>query len=73
MVESKCVIGVIIQYWREKLGITQQELADRMDADRQYIWKVENGKINMSLNYLDRIIICLGCTHKDFFSSIEIS
>jgi len=42
-----------------------------MDVDRQYIWKVENGKINMSLNYLDKFIEKLESKHEDFFNETD--
>jgi transcriptional regulator with XRE-family HTH domain len=48
-----------------------KELADRLDLDRQYVWKLENGKINMSPDYLDKIIDKLGCKHEDFFNITE--
>jgi transcriptional regulator with XRE-family HTH domain len=71
MIESKCIIGRIIQCLRKQKGISQKELADRMDVDRQYIWKVENGKINMSLNYLDKFIEKLESKHEDFFNETD--
>lgn len=71
MKKSKNIIGRIIKYRRIKLGLTLQELADRLEVDRQYIWKLENGKINMSLNYLDKIIDKLECNHEDFFKETE--
>ena len=32
-----------------------------LGTDRQYVWNIENGKINLSLDYLDSIIIKLKC------------
>jgi transcriptional regulator with XRE-family HTH domain len=71
MKKSKSIIGRIIKYRRKKLGLTMQELADRLEVDRQYVWKLENGKINMSLNYLDKVIDKLGYKHEDFFNETE--
>ena len=48
-------------------GLTLQELGDKLDVDRQYVWRLENGKINMSPDYLDKIIENLKCKHEDFF------
>ena len=45
---------------------TQSEFALLLDVDRQYVWRLENGKINLTMNYLDKIIICLECNHTDF-------
>ena len=48
--------------------MTLQELADGIDADRQYVWNIENGKVNITLDYLDKIIEKLGCNQDDFFN-----
>ncbi|MEI6022101.1 MAG: helix-turn-helix transcriptional regulator [Bacteroidota bacterium] len=31
-------------------------MADKLGVDRQYIWRIENGKINFTLDYLDKIL-----------------
>ena len=64
---SKKIIGQKIKFFREKNKLTQQELADLIDVDRQYVWKLENGKKNITVDYLDKIIDKLNCTHEDFF------
>lgn len=48
--------------------MTLQELADLLQVDRQYVWKLENGKINMTLDYLDKIIQHLKSSKEDFFN-----
>jgi len=48
--------------------MTLQELADRLGADRQYVWRLENGKINMTLDYLDKVMLHLKCKKEDFFN-----
>jgi transcriptional regulator with XRE-family HTH domain len=68
---SKEIIGKKIKIQRKKKQMTLNELADKLNADRQYVWRLENGKINMSLNYLDKIIEKLGCRHEDFFNETE--
>lgn len=52
---------------RTKKGLTLEELATKLETDRHYIWKLENGKINMSVDYLDKIIFALKCSHEEFF------
>lgn len=32
-----------LQYYREKAGLTQQELADKLDIDRTTLARAENG------------------------------
>ena len=63
---AKAIIGQRIKLFRIKKGLTQQELADLIGADRQYVWRIEAGKISMSLDYLDKIIVALNCKHEDF-------
>ncbi len=63
---SKEIIGLIIEKNRKDKNITQQELADLLQVDRQYVWRLENGKVNLTMNYLDKIIKELNCSHIDF-------
>jgi transcriptional regulator with XRE-family HTH domain len=67
---AKQHIGKLIKQHRIKQKLTQQELAALIGVDRQYIWNLENGKINFSIDYLDNIILQLKCTHKDFFIAL---
>ena len=64
-------IGKLIKQHRLEQKLTQQDLATLIGVDRQYIWNLENGRINFSINYLDDIIIKLKCTREDFFKSIK--
>ncbi len=66
---TKAIIGRKIKFFREKNKLTQQELGDLIGADRQYVWRVETGKISMSLDYLDKIIFALNCKHEDFLNT----
>lgn len=47
---------MLIKHQRIKCNLTQNELATKLKTDRQYISKLENGKINMSLDYLDKVL-----------------
>ncbi|MBP9152714.1 MAG: helix-turn-helix transcriptional regulator [Flavobacteriales bacterium] len=55
-----------IKALRIRKNLTQQELAYRLEVDKQYIWKIENAKINITIDYLDKVIRCLGCTYAEF-------
>ncbi len=66
---AKAIIGQRVKFFRIKNSLTQQELADLIGADRQYVWRIEQGKISMSLDYLDKIILALNCKHEDFLVS----
>ncbi len=66
MYTSKEIIGKMIKTKRQEKAISQQALGDLLYVDRQYIWRLENGKINLTMNYLDEIIGKLNCNHVDF-------
>jgi transcriptional regulator with XRE-family HTH domain len=61
----------MIKRLRIRRGFTQMELAAGLNTDRQYISKIENGKINMSLDYLDKVLKQLGSNPKDFFLQLN--
>ena len=65
---TRLIIGNKIALFRKKNNWTMQYLGDLIGCDKQYVWKMENGKINISFDYLDGVIDKLGCTHVDFFS-----
>ena len=71
MITSKEIIGQIIKKQREQRQMTLQELADQLGVDRQYIWRLENGRVNLTLDYLDRIIQKLKANNEDFFRTIN--
>ena len=66
---AKKIIGRLIKEQRVKQKLTQKELADILNVGRQYVWKIENGRINLTLEYLDKIILKLKCTYNDFFKN----
>ncbi len=49
--------------------MTQQELADLVKADRQYIYKIEAGKKNITLDYLDKIAQALQVSQSEFLNT----
>jgi len=65
---SKKIIGTMIKAIREEKNITQSQLARLLEIDRQYLWRIEKGVINLTMDYLDRIILALNCNHADFFT-----
>ena len=69
---SKEIVGLTIEKNRREKKISQQELADLLEVDRQYIWRLENGKVNLTMNYLDKIIKKLDCLQSDFLVVVHI-
>jgi transcriptional regulator with XRE-family HTH domain len=66
MKSSKEIIGSMIKSRRKERDFTQKQLADLLEVDRQYVWRLENGKVNFTMDYLDKVIYKLNCDQKDF-------
>jgi transcriptional regulator with XRE-family HTH domain len=66
MKSSKVVMGKMIKSQRKQRDFTQKQLADLLKVDRQYVWRLENGKVNFTMDYLDKVIFRLNCEQKDF-------
>lgn len=52
-------LGLKIKQLRNKMGISQEELAFRCDLHRTYISSVELGKRNVSVRNIEKIALAL--------------
>ncbi len=59
--------GRNIKAERARLGLSQEDLAERMSVNFQYISKIECGKQNMSLKKIVELTNYLGADLKDVF------
>lgn len=62
-------VGLRIKELRIDLKLTQEKLAFKSGVDKTYINEVENGKRNISIINLEKIIIALNSSFKDFFTT----
>jgi len=56
------LIGIVsknIRYYRNKLGISQEKLAELSNLHRTYIGSVERGERNLSLKNIEKIASAL--------------
>ena len=61
-----------LKYYRNKLGISQEEFADKAGLHRTYISAVECGKRSISLDNIQKIAEALGIeTYLLFIDKIE--
>ena len=60
-------VGCRIKCLRSQLGLSQEKLALKADLDRTYLAGVESGKRNVTISSLEKIVIALDCSMKDFF------
>lgn len=51
-----------IQMRREKIGLTQDQLAEKLGVDRSTVAKWETGKSHPRIFLLPKISVILGCT-----------
>lgn len=66
--DIKVRIGKHLKGLRLGKGLTQEKLSFEAEIDKTYISEVENGKRNISVVNLEKLIITLGSTVQDFFN-----
>lgn len=66
--DIKIAVGRRIKELRNKLGISQEELADIAELDRTYITSVECGKRNISIVNVEKIVKALEVSLSEFFN-----
>ena len=65
--DIKIVVGKRVKELRNKLGISQEELADIAELDRTYITSVECGRRNIYIINVEKLATALKVTLKEFF------
>ena len=65
-------LGVRIQQYRKALGLTQEDIADRMGCSLTYISKLENGKASCNLERLFELSNLLECDAADLLLGINM-
>jgi transcriptional regulator with XRE-family HTH domain len=65
------IIGQKIKNLRHGLNLTQEKLAFKAEVDKTYINEVENGKRNISVVNLEKIIRALEVSFEKFFEGID--
>ncbi|MGC9941578.1 MAG: response regulator [Verrucomicrobiota bacterium] len=63
--------GTSVKGWRNQLGISQEELAERADLHRTYVCDVECGARNVTLATIERLARALGTTVATLCSTSE--
>ena len=63
----KVKVGKRIKELRNKLGISQEELAFRSEIHRTYIASLEVGKRNVSIETLEKVVNALEVSLSEFF------
>lgn len=66
--DIKILVGKRVKELRNKLGLSQEELADYAELDRTYITSVERGRRNISIVNVEKLATALKVTLKEFFN-----
>lgn len=66
--DIKLLVGKRVKELRNKLGVSQEELADIAGLDRTYITSVECGKRNISIVNIEKLAKALNVTLAEFFN-----
>lgn len=66
--DIKVLVGKRVKELRNKLGVSQEEHADIVGLDRNYIMSVECGKRNISIVNIEKLAEALNVTLAEFFS-----
>lgn len=65
-------VGVKIRNYRQKLGLTQEELAEKADLHHTYVGQVERGEKNLTIQSLEKLLDAMDVSFAEFFSNFEI-
>ncbi len=68
---SSVAFGRVVRTARQKLGISQEELADRCELHRNAIGLIERGERSLSLDTILAIADGLGISASRLVSSVE--
>jgi len=69
--DIKLKVGQRIKELRKELELSQEALALKAEVDRTYMTDVENGRRNISMEILEKIIKALDVSFTEFFNSKE--
>jgi transcriptional regulator with XRE-family HTH domain len=62
-------VGTRIKELRQELKLTQESLAFKAEVDKTYLNEVENGKRNVSVVNLEKVILALEVSIREFFNN----
>lgn len=66
-------VGTRIRELRLKKSLSQEALANIAEIDRTYMTSVENGRRNISVETLEKILIALEISFEGFFNHPDFS
>lgn len=71
--DVKKEFGSVIKSRRNRLGLSQEELAERADLHRTYVTDIERGTRNLTLESISKLAAALGVTISELFQSVGVT
>ncbi|MCX6955883.1 MAG: response regulator [Verrucomicrobia bacterium] len=71
VISLQAKLGATVRLWRNRLGITQEELAWRSDLHRTYIADIERGGRNITLRSIEQLALALEVSVHSLLASAE--
>ena len=66
------IVGEQIVVFRKLRGLTQTELAEMVGKDRQYLYKIEKGRVTPNIVTLSIIASALKITLSELFEKVQL-
>ena len=57
---SRRTFGIAVRNERQKLGLSQEDFAERANVHRTYISSIELGKVNVGIEVANELAVALG-------------
>jgi transcriptional regulator with XRE-family HTH domain len=65
------IVGDRVRFLRRENGLTQTQLAELLGKDRQYLYKIEKGKVTPNIVTISAIANALEISLAEFFRTLE--
>ncbi len=62
---------MLFKYYRNKKGLTQEELAEKLDISWRQMQRIEKGKSNPSIQTLKKLVMVLEISDEDLAKYIK--
>ncbi len=70
-IDIKLSLSHLLKHTRQKSGLTQTELARRMDSSQSRIAKMEGGEPGVSIDLIIRALLSLGVNQEELAANIQ--
>lgn len=65
--------GFVVKTLREKLAMTQEDLAEKAGIHRTYLSDIERGSRNVALMNIERLAQSLGLSLQELFKKVDMT